>query len=193
MEETRRRIARAAYELHASVGPARTTISAIAERAGVQRLTVYKHFPRERDILQACTSHHWAEDPPPDPDVWRQTTDPERRLRKALAEVYAYYGRNESLLVNVERDLPAILAQLGEPPPPAIQAFHDLVGRWLDALADGWPDSGGATALRQGAIGLALTFGSWRTLVRIQGLDAIQTVALMTTLVRCAASETPPV
>src|SRR5687768_13625172 len=84
MAETHERIARAAYELHASVGPARTTISGIAERAGVQRLTVYKHFPHDRDIFQACTDYFLTLDPPPDPTAWGQVADPPRRLRRAL-------------------------------------------------------------------------------------------------------------
>src|SRR5690242_16482833 len=80
MGETRRRIAQATYELHSSVGPARTTVSAIAERAGVQRLTVYKHFPHDRDIFQACTTYHWELDPAPDAGQWRLMVDPEQRL-----------------------------------------------------------------------------------------------------------------
>src|SRR3954454_21616980 len=85
--ETRRRITEATVELHRTVGPARTTISAIAEKAGVQRLTVYRHFPDERDLLAACSPHWLGADPPPDPSRW---TDP----RSALRELYAWYRRN---------------------------------------------------------------------------------------------------
>src|SRR5918992_694895 len=86
MEETRRRIVEATVALHTTVGPARTSISAIAERAGVQRLTVYRHFPDEQSLFRACTSHGLAADLPPDPAAWRHIADPEARLRTALAE-----------------------------------------------------------------------------------------------------------
>ena len=85
-EETRRRITEAAVRLHQALGPAKTTISAIAERAGVQRLTVYRHFPDERALLSACSSHYAAANPPPDPEPWTRIPDPEDRLRRALAE-----------------------------------------------------------------------------------------------------------
>ena len=187
MGETRQRIARAAFELHASVGPARTTVSAIAERAGVQRLTVYKHFPRDRDILQACTSYSWELDPPPDPTAWRQLADPEQRLRQGLAELYAYYRRNERLYTNLERDLALVLEQLGEAPPARLQAHLELPARWQAALAAGWPDDAGGAPLRSAALGLAVEFATWRTLARGQALDDAQVVELLVALVRCAA------
>jgi len=186
MSETRKRIARATYELHASVGPAHTTVSAIAERAGVQRLTVYKHFPRDRDIFQACTTYFWELDPPPDPTAWRQIADPEQRLRHALAELYAYYRRNEMLFANVERDNPMVLEQFGGPPPAGMQAFLDLPARWRAALADGWPDDTVQSPLRDAALGLAIEFTTWRTLARGQALDDAQIVTLLVALIRCA-------
>src|SRR5713226_6578642 len=106
--ETRRRIVEATVELHGSVGPARTTISAIAERAGVQRLTVYRHFPDERSLFEACTSHSAVENPRPDPSAWAAIDDPEERLRVALREIYAYFRANEELTANVRRDLPEL-------------------------------------------------------------------------------------
>jgi AcrR family transcriptional regulator len=187
MGETRQRIARATYELHASVGPARTTISAIAERAGVQRLTVYKHFPHDRDIFQACTTYFWALDPPPDPTAWCQIADPEQRLRQALAELYAYYGRNETIFANIERDLPLILEQLDGGPPSGLQRFLQLPARWQAVLADGWLDDAVQAPLRDAALGLAIEFTTWRTLARGQVLDDARAVELMVALVRCAA------
>ena len=185
MGETRRRIARATYELHASVGPARTTVSAIAERAGVQRLTVYKHFPRERDIFQACTTYHWELDPPPDPDGWRRIADPEQRLRQALTELYAYFRRNETLLANVARDIALVLEQMDGAPPPAMQAFAALPARWQGALTDAWPDDPDHTPLRTAALGLVVDFAAWRALARGQHLDDAQVIALMVGLVTC--------
>src|SRR5215212_9566430 len=104
MEATRRRITEAAVDLHGSVGPARTTITAIAERAGVQRQTVYRHFPTEDDLLAACSQLHSELDRWPDPKAWRAITDPAERLTTALDELYAYYERNEAMWTNILRD-----------------------------------------------------------------------------------------
>src|SRR5712691_1183180 len=105
---TRQRIVEATVELHRSVGPARTTISAIAERAGVQRLTVYRHFPDERSLFQACTGHWAVEHPRPDLSRWAAKEDPEERLRVALSEIYAYFRTTEKMAGNVRRDLPEL-------------------------------------------------------------------------------------
>src|SRR5829696_7652188 len=95
MQETRRRIAEAAMELHQTVGPARTTVSAIAEQAGVQRHTYYAHFPELKDLYQACTAHHRERDPLPDLSRWAENSGHDRWGRKEQTEVYAYYGGNE--------------------------------------------------------------------------------------------------
>src|SRR3712207_979644 len=102
--ETRRRIVEATVDLHATVGPARTTISAIAERAGVERLTVYRRFPDERPLLEACSGHWLAAHPPPDPAAWASLEDPPARLARALDELYAYYDRTEPMLALNLRD-----------------------------------------------------------------------------------------
>src|SRR4051812_13594626 len=92
--ETRRRIVEAMVALHGEVGPARTTISAIAERAGVERLTVYRHFEDETAMFEACSAHFAAEvAPPPDPAAWADMPDPAERLRTALLAFYAYFRR----------------------------------------------------------------------------------------------------
>src|ERR671917_2911469 len=103
-ERMRQRIIEATVELHQTVGMARTTISAIADKAGVQRLTVYRHFPDERALFSACRGHYMAANPPPDAASWTQVADPEERLRRALAEVYAYHRRTEQMMSNVVRD-----------------------------------------------------------------------------------------
>src|SRR5688572_3445381 len=90
--ETRRRITEAAVKLHGTVGPAKTTVSGIAREAGVQRATVYRHFPDEEAIYEACTSHYRSLHPPPDLERWAGLPDPEERLRVALREVYAFYA-----------------------------------------------------------------------------------------------------
>src|SRR5918992_92628 len=97
-EETRQRITEATVELHEALGPAKTTISAIAEKAGVQRLTVYRHFPDERALFSACRGHYMSINPPPDPTPWAGISDPEVRLKRALAEVYVFYRRTEPMM-----------------------------------------------------------------------------------------------
>src|SRR4051794_30065455 len=103
-EETRRRIVEAAVDLHGTIGPARTTVSAIAERAGVQRHTYYRHFPDDRTLGLACSGLYAERNPMPDPEPWRGIPDPEKRLRRGLEELYAYFERNEPMLSNVTRD-----------------------------------------------------------------------------------------
>src|SRR3990170_3766702 len=104
MAETRRRITEAAVGLHGTVGPARTTLSAVAKRAGVQRHTVYRHFPTEAELFGACSAHYFTAHPWPDPEPWRAIGDPHQRLARALDELYAYYERTEPMFTNVLRD-----------------------------------------------------------------------------------------
>src|SRR6188768_4062572 len=82
--ETRQRITEATMHLHERVGPARTTVSAIADEAGVQRATVYRHFPDEEALIDACSSHWFGLNPPPDPSAWPGIDDPDERLRTGL-------------------------------------------------------------------------------------------------------------
>src|SRR3954468_23183799 len=102
--ETRRRIVEATVQLHQEVGPAKTTISEVAERAGVQRLTVYNHFPDERSLLGACSAHWIEHNPPPDPTAWAAIDDPDERMRTALSELYGFYEATEDMTGNVQRD-----------------------------------------------------------------------------------------
>ena len=179
-EETRRRIVEATVEMHESVGMARTTISAIAEKAGVQRLTVYRHFPDERALFTACRGHWLAANPPPDPASWSQVLDPEERLRKALAEVYAYHRRTEPMIANLVRDaqvMPLVL----EIAQPYLQHWE----RMRYVLATGWGGADERLALLLAALGHALDFQTWRSLVRQQGLGDEQAVEVIVRMVRC--------
>ena len=97
MAKTRRRITAAAVELHGTIGPARTTLSAVAERAGVQRHTVYRHFRSEEELFGACSAHFFTAHPLPDLESWRAIGDPHERLARALDELYAYYERTEPI------------------------------------------------------------------------------------------------
>ena len=155
--ETRRRITEAAVELHGSVGPARTTVSALAERAGVQRATVYRHFPDGGALLAACSAHWAAQHPPPDPSPWSAIADPEQRLRTALAALYAFYRSAEPMLSNVIRDAELVpaLRETGAPRLQYLAAIEEI-------LAAGWPRAG--RRRRRAAIALALDFTTWRTL-----------------------------
>ena len=194
-EETRRRILEATIALHSTVGPAQTTFSAVAERAGVQRVTLYRHFPDERALYRAAAAYFSERNPAPDPHAWRAEPDPDRRLRRALGEVYAYHRRVEPLLTNVIRDraIKPVIEEVNEP-------FEALWGLMEDVLVVGWPrpgqtrGAGGAhraktrreTVLRA-AIGHALQCGTWRSLVRQFGLTDAEAVELMVGAV-CAAA-----
>lgn len=183
-EETHGRIVRAAVELHQTTGPAQTTISAIAELAGVQRLTVYKHFPDERALFSACTAHYQVEHPAPDPTAWKQITDPEARLRTALTEVYQYFARTEPMMAHSMRDLPL--------KPVLYEILAPLFEHWRlmhEILASGWGVRGKRFTLTRAAVGHALDFGTWRSLVRQQGLTEDQAVDFMVRAVLCVAFE----
>jgi AcrR family transcriptional regulator len=185
-EETRLRIVKATVELHETVGPALTTRSAIAERAGVSRPTVYSHFPDELSLGKACSSLDLSENPLPDPGMWEQIADPEKRLREALSELYDYFRRREGLLANILRDqeMPHL-----KDDPDVREIMRPIVDHWEQmqrALAMGWEIHKSHTPpLLQGAIRLALDFQNWRTMVRKQGMTDEQAVELMARMVRC--------
>jgi AcrR family transcriptional regulator len=172
-EETRQRIVAAAVELHTKLGPARTTVKAIAERAGVTRPTVYAHFPDARSLLQACSSHVRATVPPPESTAWRSISDPGRRLETALRDLYGYYERLEPLLENVQRDA-AMMPLVAEMNAYRVRYLEEI----RDLLLEGWPARGGARARLQRAIGHALEFRTWHSLAR-QGCRTEEAVQLM--------------
>jgi AcrR family transcriptional regulator len=186
-EETRLRIVRATLELHETIGPALTTRSAIAERAGVGRPTVYAHFPDDLSLGLACSSLGLTENPLPDIGPWEEIADPERRFRTALGELYGYFRLREGLLANIQRDqdLPHRRDH-----PDVQQIMRPIVEHWArmhKVLAEGWETrEGQAPSLVFGAIGVALDFQSWRTMVRKQGMTDEQAVELMAGMVRCA-------
>ena len=189
-EETRLRIAQATLELHETLGPSLTTISAIAERAGVGRPTVYSHFPDELSLGMACSSLELSENPLPDPGPWEEIADPERRLRVALAELYSYFRRREGLWANILRD-----QEMPHPKDdPDVQETDDEImkpvfahwERMTETLAESWEPPDGPPQPLLGAIGLALDFQTWRTMTRKQGLSDEQAIELMVGMVRCA-------
>jgi AcrR family transcriptional regulator len=181
-EETRRRIAAATMELHEEVGPARTTVSAVARRAGVQRLTVYRHFPDEDRLIDACAAHWEGLNPVPDMGPWAAIREPEARLRTALGAVYAFYGRNEKIMANLLRDAPLIphLAEL-------VGSFGEYDAALREILLPGWNARGARRVLLRAAIGHALDFEAWRSLARRQGLGDSDAIEVAVASVRCVA------
>jgi AcrR family transcriptional regulator len=183
-QETRRRIVAAAVDLHATLGPARTTVKEVAARSGVTRPTVYAHFPDARSLLEACSGHVRATVPPPDPSAWRAIPDPGERLETALRDLYGYYERLEPLLENVQRDA-AVMPLVAE-----MNAYRVLYLEEIrDLLLQAWPTRGGARARLRRAIGHALELRTWQSLVRRQGCATDEAVQLMLTFVRAAASD----
>lgn len=183
---TRERIVEATVELHDSVGPARTTITAIAERAGVQRLTVYRHFPDERSLFQACSGHWTARHPRPDPLAWKAVDDPEERLRIALTAIYAYYRGGEGMIGNLLRDLPGlpVLQEVAAP-------FTEYRRVVLEVLDQGWRARGPTRPLVRAVIGHAVAFETWRSLVHHEGLDDEVAAETMVRLARTVRRVTP--
>jgi len=181
-EQTRRRITESAVALHEEVGPARTSISAIAERAGVRRSTVYRHFRDEDALFAACSSHWRSANPPPDPRAWSSIEDPAERTRAALREVYAFYAGTEAMYVSLLRDEPLV---------PAVQRrlrdFYGYLGAVGEDLAAGRGLRGRRALYARAAIGHALAFPTWRSLTREHGLGNDDAVELMCRLVEDAA------
>jgi AcrR family transcriptional regulator len=179
--ETRRRIVDAAIQLHTTVGPAHTTISAIAEQAGVERLTVYRHFPRDEELFRACVTHGWERFPPPDHHAWAKIDDPEQRLRAALTELYAYYGGVGDAFLVIVRDFPLVpaLAALNAP-------YFSKWGEMRDVLAPGWKRRGRRRTALLAAIAHSLDLSTWESLVRRQGLSDADAIELLLGMVRCA-------
>jgi AcrR family transcriptional regulator len=180
--ETRMRILEAALALHGTVGPSRTTISAIAERAGVRRATVYRHFPDERALFLGCSGLSMERNPVPDPALWAAIADPAERLEAALHAIYGWYERVEPLLTAVLRDVDTmpIIAELQAGRLAYLAAVED-------GLVAGWGARGTAARRLRATIGLALDFASWRTLHR-RDLGRADVIAVMASAVRAAAA-----
>jgi AcrR family transcriptional regulator len=177
-EQTRRRITESTVALHEELGPARTSISAVAERAGVRRSTVYRHFPDEEALFTACSSQWRAANPPPDPRSWAAIEGPGARTETALRELYAFYGRTEEMYTSLLRDeplVPIVHRLLGD--------FYGYLRAIQDILMAGRGLRGHAARRTRAAIGHALAFPTWRSLTREQELADEEAVALMGGLV----------
>lgn len=173
VEETRRRIVEAAVGLHGTVGPAETTFSAVAATAGVQRSTLYRHFPDDEALFGACTSHWFARHPWPRSDDWQEEPDPARRLERGLLELYRYYDDNTQMLSNAFRDIDVIPTFVGELLQAQLQNAYNV-------LDEAWPEADDHR--RQVAIRLALDLRTWQSLSS-NGLRPAQASALMATMI----------
>ena len=183
-EETRHRIIRAAVELHEAVGPARTTFSAIAERAGVQRNTLYRHFADERSLLQACSGLYMEENPLPDPAGWDDIADPAERARQGLRALYAYWEGNEAMTATILRDAEVhdVTREMAD------ASMEQPLARIRDTLLRAWP-RGGRRKRLAAAVTLAMDFHTWQSLVRQSGLSSEAAAELMAGTLVCAAQE----
>jgi AcrR family transcriptional regulator len=179
--KTRDAITEATVKLHGTVGPARTTVSAIADEAGVQRATVYRHFPDERTLFAACSGHYMSMHPPPDPSRWAEIADPDERLREALADVYRWWDETEDMMSRVIRDEPLVEGLSDQV--QARLAFFDQIAA---ILMRGRGLRGRRKARVGAAIGHALAFSTWQSLVREQRLTTAEAVDLMAGMVEGA-------
>ena len=180
MGATRRRITEAAIDLHGTVGPSRTTLSAVAERAGVERRTLYRHFPTEADLFDACSAHYFTANPWPDLDDWRAIRDPGQRLERALDELYAYYERTEPMFGNVLRD-----AEVVDFAREAIAPLNDYLDEAAEILVTGRRVRGRRRELVRRALRHSIAFSTWRSLSS-HGIERPEAVRLSAGLVETA-------
>jgi AcrR family transcriptional regulator len=159
VEETRQRIVEATSALHLERGPAATSIAEIARRAGVQRRTVYNHFPDDSTLFEACSAHWGALHPPPDPAGW---TD----LRQGLQELYAWYRETERMTANVLRDAEVL---------PSLRAVMEPgFGAYMEAVRDVLAREVGRSRRVHAAIRLVIDFHSWRALAPLGDEEAVE-------------------
>jgi AcrR family transcriptional regulator len=179
-DETRLRITEALVELHGTIGPANTTITEVAERAGVTRMTVYNHFPTAFDQFEACSSHWLSQNTPPDPNELAALSSPRERLEKGLAQLYGWYRETQGMMDNVLRDAPLV---------PAVGEVMDA--KWwpyvdeLIGAMDG-EGSGGATEKRRTILRLVSDFRSWQILTA-SGLSDVKAAEIGSQIVDCCS------
>ena len=167
---TRQRIIEAAIELHQAQGLANTTVSDIAARAKVGRVTVYRHFPDQADLVSACSGQYFLQHPLPDPEDWRGIEDASERLCQGLRDTYAYHRATEVMMIRVLAEVRDI---------PIMEPYHAHWRRAVDVLAAAWPPAVRDKALLRAALALALGFDTWRLLVREERLTDDQAIELM--------------
>jgi AcrR family transcriptional regulator len=172
MAETRARIVEAIMRLHGEVGPRNTTVSAIATRAGVERLTVYRHFQDQAAMFAACSHRYLELNPPPDPSAWASETDPVRRTRRGLEDLYAFFARTAPMFQKTYRDVDEYVS-LKE----IMDQFDAYLRKLADELAAAWPRNK-AAARRRVILRHAARFATWQSL-EADGVDDDQKIALI--------------
>jgi AcrR family transcriptional regulator len=184
---TRERIVKATMDLHEQVGPAQTTIAEIARRAGVQRLTVYNHFPEDIELFAACQADWMRLHPLPDLSAALSLADPRRRVRACVRGFYGWYHETAPMAENVQRDrghLPPLDALMKQTADARLTELSDVLGA-------GFPLRGLRAQRQRALIRLALEFWSWRRL-HLEGLDDDAAADLVTDAVACAAAPKHP-
>lgn len=182
-ERTRLRIVESTVHLHGTLGPSRTTISAIADHAGVRRSTVYRHFPDDATLFLACSSHWRTANPPPRLDLWAAIADPDERLARALAELYPYYRRTAPMMDNLLRDeasMPIVRQLFG--------GYRDYMRAAVATLLTGRHARGHARRRIGAAVGHAIAFTTWSSLARDNELADAEATELMLRLVAAASA-----
>lgn len=177
---TRERITEATVALHQTLGPARTTVKAIAELAGVQRGTVYRHFPDAATLFGACSASYSARHPAPDVAAWAAIAAPDARLRRALSELYSWYSEVEAMLSKVTRDVEVL-------PPAMQQEFLASFKAMGEVLMAGRPERGRSRTRVSAAVAHAIDFSTWHSLTRAHRLRDDEAVRLMAAMVEAAA------
>lgn len=173
VQNTRQRIIEAAVELHETLGPAQTSVSALAEAAGVTRLTVYRHFPDAESLFGACSAAWAARQDLPDPDAWGAAADGVERLGTALADLYRFYSEAAPMLEKVIRDADAVPEALRRERLTRQERYVDVL---LEGFGDRQPDG------LHAALAHAVEFPTWQTLAR-QGLSSDEAADLMVRMV----------
>jgi AcrR family transcriptional regulator len=175
VEDTRRRIAKATYELHSTIGPAMTTIALISERAGLPRQTVYRNFGTQLELFRSCIAFGLELHPLPDPSRWQSTADPGERLRIGLTGLYQWFEATEPVMTNSLRDFGAVRESA-----EAMQPVGEVFQRIYQTLRQGWEGSE-VTPL----LSLAVDFATWKKLRREQGMASSAIVELWLDVIRC--------
>jgi AcrR family transcriptional regulator len=185
VSQTRQRIVEATVALHGSVGPAATTIAAIADLAKVTRLTVYRHFPDETALFNACSAHWISQQQPPDPGAWAQIADPAGRLRAGLADLYRFYRAGAGMLTHLYRDFAAL-------PEAHQRRLNEQADHHCDLLAAPFGGDPRRRRVIRAVIGHAASFWTWHSLCTEHGLADHEAVEVMTSAVLAASPHRAP-
>jgi AcrR family transcriptional regulator len=180
VEVTRRRIAKATYELHSTIGPAFATITLIADRAGLPRQTVYRNFGTQVELFRSCIAFGLEVHPLPDPNGWQSVADPEERLQVGLTQLYLWFEASEPVLTNSVRDFGVVREAAEE----AMRPVDEVFLRIYETLCQGW----GAARVSP-LLSLAVDFATWKKLRREQGMSSLAIVEMWSDLIRCRHRE----